>query len=227
MSGGHTQGPYTVYVEQVDSPLMAAIELGRLVRGTKGFSGVLPMVVAANGLCVAVTGCGPDGLKNATLFAAAPELLAMVQQLIREACTDRDGAPSIVTLFDAKALVEKATGQVADPGVAALPPVGTPGYGAALIALPQTHPLPKTLPDAVLSLNAAWNQKAAAEVIAGLLDLCRRLALMSVPADDLCEGCNGSGETTAMTHGHGPDDYDVSVNCHKCGGSGVKKGDAA
>jgi hypothetical protein len=187
--------------------------------------------IGEKGRFIALADCsiGPDFAVTyeplARVLAAAPELLSMVQQLIREACTDRDGAPSIVTLFDAKALVEKATGQVADPGVAALPPIGTSGYGAALIALPYTHPLPKTLPDAVLSLNAAWNQKAAEEVIAGLLDLCRRLALMSVPAADHCDGCNGSGESTAMTHGRGPEDYDVAVNCPKCGGSGVKTGE--
>jgi len=80
MSAAHTAGPYTVHVVQVASPLIAAMELSQLVHGTKGFSGVLPMVVAANGLCVAVTGCGPDGEKNARAFSAMPDLLAAASE---------------------------------------------------------------------------------------------------------------------------------------------------
>lgn len=71
-----------------------------------------------------------------------------------------------------------------DPGVAALPPIGTPGYGAALIALPHDYPLrpvESTLPSAVLALNAAWNNTDDESVIAGHLDLCRRLALLEDP----------------------------------------------
>lgn len=37
----------------------------------------------------------------------------------------------------------------------------------------------------------------------------------------LCDRCNGSGEIAVMTHGHGPDDYEVPTNCPKCAGLGV------
>jgi hypothetical protein len=100
------------------------------------------------------------------------------------------------------------------------------------------------LVEAVLALNSAWNHKEPHEAIAGRLDLCRRLALQATPVGSscarcngrgctdegdpeigsalfTCDRCNGSGETTVMTHGHGPDDYDVSANCPKCAGSGV------
>lgn len=36
-----------------------------------------------------------------------------------------------------------------------------------------------------------------------------------------CDRCNGSGEIAAMTHGHGPDDYEVPANCPKCNGTGI------
>lgn len=66
MSAQHTQEPWTIHVEPVLSKPMAAIALSALVDGTKDFSGVLPMIVGVNGLCTAVTGCGPDGAANAT-----------------------------------------------------------------------------------------------------------------------------------------------------------------
>jgi hypothetical protein len=37
----------------------------------------------------------------------------------------------------------------------------------------------------------------------------------------ICERCKGSGETTAMTHGLGPDDYEVDISCPACNGTGV------
>lgn len=37
----------------------------------------------------------------------------------------------------------------------------------------------------------------------------------------LCQACNGSGEQQFLTHGHGPDDYEVTGLCSKCGGTGA------
>lgn len=75
----HSPGPWSVYIEVVGNRFAAMQELCRLVNGTTEFSGKLPMVVLPNGLCVAVTGCGPDGEASARLIAAAPELLRACQ----------------------------------------------------------------------------------------------------------------------------------------------------
>lgn len=45
----------------------------------------------------------------------------------------------------------------------------------------QQAAVPEGLPQAVLTLNAAWNRKEPEEAIAGHMDLCRRLALAAVP----------------------------------------------
>ena len=36
----------------------------------------------------------------------------------------------------------------------------------------------------------------------------------------LCDRCHGAGTVTAMTYGHGPDDYEYDVDCPDCGGTG-------
>lgn len=56
---------------------------------------------------------------------------------------------------------------------------------------------------------SAWAEAADAYVA----DVCN--------ADELCASCNGSGEQQFMTHGHGPDDYEVTGLCSECGGTGA------
>jgi hypothetical protein len=36
----------------------------------------------------------------------------------------------------------------------------------------------------------------------------------------VCERCQGSGDVHAMTQGHGPDDYELAVQCPECDGTG-------
>jgi len=103
----HTAGPWGVHFIKVLSKPVAAMELSRLIEGTKGFSGVLPMVVAANGLCVAVTGCGPDGLLNARSIAAAVNACAGVPVEVLEA-NAAGGLPwSVADQIDQRVLVRQ------------------------------------------------------------------------------------------------------------------------
>jgi hypothetical protein len=39
--------------------------------------------------------------------------------------------------------------------------------------------------------------------------------------DGTCQSCKGSGEVMEMTQHLGPDDYEVPINCPKCGGTGA------
>ena len=64
-----TPGPWTIHTEEVCSPIVAAMELSKLVHGSV-FVPVLPMVVGSNGLATAVTGCGPTSVANAAYIAA-------------------------------------------------------------------------------------------------------------------------------------------------------------
>lgn len=77
-----TPGPWTIHTEEVCSPIVAAMELSKLVHGSV-FVPVLPMVVGSNGLATAVTGCGPTSVANAAYIAAAsPDVvLALIDRL--------------------------------------------------------------------------------------------------------------------------------------------------
>lgn len=83
MSAAHTPGPWQVYEQAILSPDMAKAELSTLVDGTK-FVPVLSMVVGGpDGLCVAVTGCGPTSATNARTIAAFHDLLGALRELHR------------------------------------------------------------------------------------------------------------------------------------------------
>lgn len=77
-----TPGPWTIHTEEVCSPIVAAMELSKLVHGSV-FVPVLPMVVGSNGLATAVTGCGPTSVANAAYIAAvSPDaILALLADL--------------------------------------------------------------------------------------------------------------------------------------------------
>lgn len=75
LAAGNSSSPaVTVHIEPVLSKIMASFEFNRLMDGSDGFSGKLPMV-AENGLCIALTGTGPNGEKNAHRIAEALNLL--------------------------------------------------------------------------------------------------------------------------------------------------------
>jgi len=80
-----TPGPWTIYTDEVISPIVAAMELSKLAHGSV-FTPVLPMVVGSNGLVTAVTGCGPTSVANADFIAAcSPDvLLALLDALERK-----------------------------------------------------------------------------------------------------------------------------------------------
>lgn len=80
-----TPGPWTIHTEEVCSPIVAAMELSKLVHGSV-FVPVLPMVVGSNGLATAVTGCGPTSVANAAYIAAtSPDVvLALLDALDRK-----------------------------------------------------------------------------------------------------------------------------------------------
>jgi hypothetical protein len=40
-------------------------------------------------------------------------------------------------------------------------------------------------------------------------------------SDGWCPACKGSGTMKGMTSGHGPDDYEIDVECSTCGGTGA------
>ena len=84
-----TPGPWTIHTEEVCSPIVAAMELSKLVHGSV-FVPVLPMVVGSNGLATAVTGCGPTSVANAAYIAAAsPDVvLALIDRLAE---VEKDG----------------------------------------------------------------------------------------------------------------------------------------
>lgn len=65
-----TPGKVTLHIEPVLSKPLASMELSRLVEGTENFSGVIPMIVGSDEKCVALTGCGPNGLGNAQRLIA-------------------------------------------------------------------------------------------------------------------------------------------------------------
>ena len=79
-----TPGPWEVFEQPVADKHEAIDELVVLVGGTNEFSNVLPMLVAPNNLCPAITGCGKDGIPNAAFISAAnpATILAMIE-LIR------------------------------------------------------------------------------------------------------------------------------------------------
>lgn len=91
-----TPGPWTIHTEEVCSPIVAAMELSKLVHGSV-FVPVLPMVVGSNGLATAVTGCGPTSVANAAYIAAvSPDaILALLADLdalrTRLAEVEKDG----------------------------------------------------------------------------------------------------------------------------------------
>ncbi len=88
-----TPGPWTVHTEEVDSPIIAAMELSKLVHGSV-FTPVLPMVVGNNGLATAITGCGPTSSDNAAFIAAAsPDVVLALIARIAE--LERDAAPCV------------------------------------------------------------------------------------------------------------------------------------
>ncbi len=65
----------------------------------------------------------------------------------------------------------------------------------------QQAAVPEGLPQAVLTLNAAWNRKEPEEAIAGHMDLCRRLALAASPAPPKQQDCvsqNAESEAQAI-----------------------------
>ena len=80
-----TPGPWTIYTDEVISPIVAAMELSKLAHGSV-FTPVLPMVVGSNGLVTAVTGCGPTSVANADFIAAcSPDVvLALLDALERK-----------------------------------------------------------------------------------------------------------------------------------------------
>lgn len=84
-----TPGPWTIHTEEVCSPIVAAMELSKLVHGIV-FVPVLPMVVGSNGLATAVTGCGPTSVANAAYIAAtSPDVvLALIDRLAE---VEKDG----------------------------------------------------------------------------------------------------------------------------------------
>lgn len=84
-----TPGPWTIHTEEVCSPIVAAMELSKLVHGSV-FVPVLPMVVGSNGLATAVTGCGPTSVANAAYIAAtSPDVvLALIDRLAE---VEKDG----------------------------------------------------------------------------------------------------------------------------------------
>ena len=43
----------------------------------------------------------------------------------------------------------------------------------------------------------------------------------------MCQECKGAGTVKALTHGRGPDDYEIDVECPACSGSGEEKTDSA
>lgn len=85
-----TPGPWGVYSQIVGGTDDVKRELGLLVDGTDGFSGLLPMVTTygERSVCPAVSGCGPEGPANAEFIAAArnalPALLDRIEELERE-----------------------------------------------------------------------------------------------------------------------------------------------
>ena len=85
LSTAATPGPWTIHTEEVCSPIVAAMELSKLVHGSV-FVPVLPMVVGSNGLATAVTGCGPTSVANAAYIAAAsPDVVLALLDSIRRA----------------------------------------------------------------------------------------------------------------------------------------------
>jgi hypothetical protein len=66
--------------------------------------------------------------------------------------------------------------------------------------------------------GASWDER-------NLIDACLAAtphAAAPVPeAHVTCGWCKGSGEGLAM-EGRGPDTYEVTIQCEKCGGSGVR-----
>lgn len=62
---------WQIYVEDTPTPDDAKRELSLLIDGTAEFAGRVVMLVDENGMCPAVTGCGPMALLNAELIVAA------------------------------------------------------------------------------------------------------------------------------------------------------------
>ena len=111
----HTPGPWSIHFQPVISKPMAALELSKLVEGTQEFSGVLPMVVGPGGLCTAVTGCGPAGVANARLIAAAPDLLESLKACLQCFAEMTGRKPGFVedSIAMSKEAITKATGDTA------------------------------------------------------------------------------------------------------------------
>lgn len=71
MSAASDNGLLSIHIEPALTKGMAIAALTELVNGTPKISGRIPMLVGADGLCVALTGCGVLGTEHANRIAAA------------------------------------------------------------------------------------------------------------------------------------------------------------
>lgn len=95
----HTPGPWSVYFdEKMSSPGVESEKLSIVVFGTEEEL----LGVRGNDL--------DECMANASLIAAAPELLAFVKYLVDEAESDRPAPDEKELMARAKSLIEKAEG---------------------------------------------------------------------------------------------------------------------
>lgn len=93
--------PVGVYVENVDDREAAMTEFGKLVDGAASFSGKLPMLVE-NGLCIALTGTGPLGVKNAYRIANALNAVTVDSQATAAPVEETATVASLKAALEAK-----------------------------------------------------------------------------------------------------------------------------
>ena len=106
---GHTPGPWGVFAQPIAGMGDAVLELVEQVQATPSI-GPFMYLIDANGKCPAIAGCGPTSEANARLIAAAPCLLAALQDLYLKTVVGTD-AERHAALDKAWRAIAKATGQ--------------------------------------------------------------------------------------------------------------------
>lgn len=111
---GHSPLPWTIHAERIDSRAAALEELTYQLDHTKELASHL-YLLNADGLCPALTGCGPASKANAEFIVRACnshyELLEALEEFSREYDGMEDGTgDTCPTLIKARAAIAKARG---------------------------------------------------------------------------------------------------------------------
>ena len=111
---GHTPLPWAIYRQTIETREDAKAELAELIDGTKRIGDELPLLVGADDLCPATTGCGRAAKANAALIVhcvnnfpaleaekdALREALLTARSLLPERVCERHGITQALAISE-------------------------------------------------------------------------------------------------------------------------------